>query len=350
MFGRERGYGGLLVVLAATCAPLAGDARELTQRGVYRVEANTGRVDYVGPYRYPSVSPDSRLLYADDGQGGIVCWPLDTPSGAPRVFLTTPVGEPRRAVPLAAPAGGHVALTRLMGERGALRVTLEVYDRSGTRQAGPLPLFAAATCHNRNLAAAWHPEGDRLAFCVAAGRPRPGVYVMTTPDHNWVQATTLGRPLPNPLPVLRWQPDGRSLSLVLHGQLQIRSGAPYEVLHSWPVSGWLHTWLDGDGPALLDAAAGMVLHDLAGNVRRSLPFWRAASADQLSLPVANAAGVAWVGPASETPQRHSLYYLPKGVDSVRELLSFAPGRQPYGRQAGGPVWQADQAVLFVDVP
>ncbi|MCC7492326.1 MAG: hypothetical protein IT204_08280 [Fimbriimonadaceae bacterium] len=338
-----------VLLILASLLPAAPPAT-----GLWQVDLATGAATRLGGYRGPSIDPVGRYLYADDRRGNLVRWSLESVGGAPQVVVRTEPGEPPWMFPQAAPAGGLLAATRLdrfrdtAGER--VRVTLGVFDaQTGQQLAGPLPLCLAKDIPHPTLAAVWHPNGETLAFWITEGRPAPGLYLFSPRTRDWYKANASAAP-PRPLPVLRFQPNGRSLSYVEGPRLVLRGGASYGVFRSFEVTQPLHTWIDDEQLGLLDPQQGITLLDLEGHRGRRLTAWRGSTPFDSSLPASLAGDLLWVGPApGATAGQLGLWTAPAGGDG-KLVWTFPAGRLPYARVCAAPVRVAATNLAFVEVP
>ncbi len=322
--------------------------------GLYAVATDTGRTQPLGAWRCPSVDAAGQFLYALDAAGRVVRWPLDSLGGEPRTVVAAPEpGQPPVVAASVAPTGELLAVLRLHTNRPAgqapyQRLTLEVLDREAHRVAGPLPLCRADEAPNPALAVAWHPEGQKLAMFVTEAIPVPALYLFEPRVRDWVRGEGSQNP-PRPLPVLRWQPNGRTLSYCTGEQLVLRGGAQFAVFRTYPATERLHIWVDLNHLGLLDPTTGLRVIDLEGLPQAPLRGWPGPGGEDLSLPVAGGDGLVWVGPAA-TAGRLSLWLLPPGEAAPRALLSFDRGGQAYGRTAGPPARHPAAALVFVEVP
>ncbi len=336
-------------------APLAAQVAVPPRPGLYATATETRATRFLGPYRFPTADCENRLLYAVDAAGKVVRWRFDELGGVPWTYAQAAEGEPPYAYPLAAPAGGLVAVAQVYPVPNAWkpeyqRVALSILDAEGRRIAGPLPLCRAELVARPGLPAAWHPRGGSLAFFITEGDPLPGLYVMEAKTRKWVLADRLTGPPPQPLPTLLWHPGGRLLSLLYGGELVLRGGGAYAVYRHWPAVAAAHCWLDADTIALLDPTTGITLRGLDGGDLGRIDAWRATSADELSLPSSNKHGTAWFGPPPADARRLALQFRPKTTAEVGSLLDFPRGEQPYGSTAARPIWLGDDATIVYEVP
>lgn len=339
----------LLVSVAALAQPPA-------EPGLYIANLEKGGTWEIGAYHNPSPDPVNHWLYADDGNGTVVRWKDDALNATPQVFAKTKEGEPPLAAPIVAPTGGMVVLSRVWPvKQGAQvlyrRVAIEVYDSAGKRLAGPLPLCRTEQVYHRQAIAVWHPDGTKLAFTLTEGNSRPGLYVFLPKTKNWVLAEDYADGAPDPLPILRWQPNGRSLTLIQNEELVMRGGGKYAAYRRLPASTRLHFWLNPELFAYCDPAEGLLLRGLQGEVEGTVAGWQGRAWDEPSLPVVSEHGTVWVAPQRDAPAELQLWHLPKGQQTAKAILSFAKApNQAYGRTSGIPAWLPNRASVAFEVP
>ncbi len=325
--------------------------------GLYNYSFGAAGLQRIGPWHNPSADVAGGWLYVDDGQGGIYRWRADNLTAEPQKFFSTPAGETRRAVPLAANPAGLVALTRNDPvKQGAQvlyeRVSIEVYDRTGAKLAGPLPLVRRDAIRHPSEAAVWQPEGPEpaLAFSLTEGQAKPGLYVFQplTKAKNWILAESYGASVPRPLPSLSWQPNGRTLSVVVAGRAELRGGGGYAAYKAFATEASRLIWPNSDSFGLLNPAQGIELRDFEGRTTKRIDAWRAARVDELSVPACGPQGLVWVEPAGEGLL--ALRHLKPGAAAADTLVTFSQGRVPYARQCAPPLWHPVREAILFEIP
>jgi hypothetical protein len=327
--------------------------------GLYLVNVVHGWDEYIGPYSNPSIDPEGRLLYADDGRGHLVRWRLDSLETAPEVFANPPAKEPGYRFAVAAPKGGLVAAFQAFpveqpGSNRA-RVAVSFLTRDGKRIAGGLPLFITSTRYNGAAAVAWRPDGQQAAFCLATGNSLPGAYVFRPSNRQWVRVRDLSPVEGAPDWPLAWQEGGRSLSELLGGKLVLRGGGDYAEYRALPTTARYHTWIDMDSLLLADPKAGLSVIDVEGKTKSTIAGWPGpvAGVGNASLPVVHAHGLAWIRAVAPGPQagtlRYAVHYARHGEREGADVFTFT-AHTAYALGNAGPVWHPDKAVVFVSVP
>ena len=311
----------------------------------------------LGAYHNPSADLGGGWVYVDDAKGGIYRWRVDDLEATPQKFFATPAGETLRAVPLVSKTHGLVLLTRTDPvKQGAKvlyeRVAIEVYDRNGAKLAGPLPLVRRDAVLHPSMVAAWQPEAAEpaVAFNLTEGQAKPGLYVFQpqTRQKNWILAESYEAGVPNPLPVLGWQPNGRTLSLVVAGRAELRGGGNYATYKTFATDAARLIWPNSDRMALLNPATGIEFRDFEGKHTNRVDAWRAGSIDELTVPACGPQGLTWIEPAGEGLL--ALRFLTTGASAAETLVTFPKGARPYARMCAAPIWQPTREAILFEVP
>jgi len=325
--------------------------------GLYSYSFGAAGLQRIGAWHNPSADVAGGWLYVDDGQGGIFRWRADNLVAAPQPFFATPEGETRRAVPLASNPAGLVVLTRNDPvKQGATllyeRVSIEVYDRNATKLAGPLPLVRRDAIAHPSQVAVWQPEGPEpsLAFNLTEGNSKPGLYVFQprTKQKNWILAESYAAGVPSPLPSLSWQPNGRTLAVIVGGRVELRGGGSFATYKSFATDASRVLWPNSDSFGLLDPAKGVELRDFEGRVTKRIDAWRAGNVDELSVPACGPKGWTWVEPAGQGML--ALRHLKPGAAQPDTLVTFPKGRVPYAQQCSPPLWHPVREAVLFEVP
>lgn len=352
-----------LLCWALLALPAGGAELRLTEPGLYAIDVETGRWQRLGAYQHPSIDLEGRRLYADNGRGVLVRWPLGRTFERPEVFAKPGKDargrpEPGYKIPLAAPKGGLVAAVRefLVERGGYVRVCLDILDADGARIRGPLPLFGVQDLYSPAGIAAWHPDGQKIAFELSEGTARHGLYVFHPANKYWVLVKDYERGPDEDRPVLQWQPNGRSLSHIAGGFLVLRGGSEYAPYRRLKTDARRHVWLDDETIALLDPQVGLSLRYIEGAERGTIPGWGggplggAADANS-SLPAVGRGGYAWVTPAGADLAELRLVFAPRADPGAgRVLATFRRGDDAYSLIEAGPVWHPEDPLLFLVVP
>lgn len=338
----------LLAVAALAQVP------DLAPGTLYAVDLKTGAATPLGAYRGPSVDPANRLLYAVDADGNLVRWSIDKLDDGPSVFVTPQEKEPPFRIALAAPHGGLVAAVREYIDRERdgtfTRVCLDVFDTDGKPVAGPVPLFEKTGPYDVGRAAAWRSTGELLALAINTGKDPHALCVLNPVTKEMVRFQSLADPTADPYPDFCWQPNGRLLSYVGHGNLVLRGGSAYGMFRKLPADTERHCWLDADHPALLDPVKGFLLRSLEGVDRGTIAGWAGnpGSVVETTVPVLGGLGVAWVTAAAE-PRKLQLRWLPADARDKGPVLgpTFARLGLRYPQQEIGPCWHPDLPVVYL---
>lgn len=228
----------LLLALAALALPPEGE-------GLYAVNPTTAARQYLGSYYHPAVDGDFQWLYADNGRGTIVRWPLDRLNTPRQIFA----GAGARLhghlwAPIPAPEGGRVAVAANTVQDGYQRVSLYVLTPDGQRERGPIPLYGAQETTNPHQSFDWSPDGTWLALAITEEAQRPaGVYIYSLETNDWLA-------LPGAVGVPRFSPDGQRLAVQHEAGVTLHHGPQWtnpEELDLPGQNGFAPlAWLDGE--------------------------------------------------------------------------------------------------------
>lgn len=317
--------------------------------GVWSWDQRTGATRFVGAVMRPTIDPANRRLYAVDAQGRIVRWSLDALDQPPAVFAVPGEGTVYDW-PLAAATGGQVAAFRAFSlNDGSFRICLDILTPEGQHLRGPLPLIVTRQAWNGTHLAAWHPNGEQIAFGLTEGEPRNGLYVFEPATRNWVAAEFYSDQYAGPMPSIRFAPNGRTMSLIHNDTLYFRAGADWGAYRTIPVRGRLHAWLNDEILAVADRFEGLTLYDIGGQRVGRLDDWTTGTDDlSASLPASSPHGLAWVRPAGE--RQLELAVRPLNHGPTVAAMKFGGTSKGYGLIGGPPVWHPSEPVVFYWVP